>query len=314
MKMSEQRDKRVMMDSRPAEEGGRLATALEEAIGQENVTRFPDMQIDGLRPALLVRPGTRSETAQCLEICSRQAARVIPAGLMTWLECGNPVRSADVVLSLSRMNKIVDYSPADLTIWAEAGMTMNDLNRATRKENQWLPLDPPGNGTLGAVVACGSSGPLRFGYGTPREYVIGLRLAHVDGTESKSGGRVVKNVAGYDLNKLYVGSFGTLAVITEVILKLRPVPERSATMLVTASDLLSIQDFASRIKASRLRPASLFVLNQGMSSRLGVATEGPSMLVRFVESAAAVADQVDRLQTLGHDINCALTTVAEADS
>src|SRR5262249_11859142 len=117
MKMSEQRDKRVMMDSRPAEEGGRLATALEEAIGQENVTRFPDRKIEGLGRALLVRPGTRSETAQCLQICSRSGAHVIPAGLMTWLECGNPVRSADVVLSFSRMNRVVDYSPADLTIW-----------------------------------------------------------------------------------------------------------------------------------------------------------------------------------------------------
>jgi len=303
-----------MMDSRAEMDSGPLETSLEQLVGLDNVTRSPGIQIDGLRPAILVKPGTRGEVAQCLEACARSGANVIPAGMMTWLECGNPVRSAQVVLSLSRMNRVVDYFPADLTICVEAGITLSDLNGIVRRENQWLPLDPPGNGTLGAVVACGSSGPLRFGYGTPREYVIGLRLAHVDGTESKSGGRVVKNVAGYDLNKLYVGSFGTLAVITEVILKLRPVPERSATMLVTASDLLSIQDFASRIMASRLRPASLFVLNHGMSSRLGVATRGPALLVRFVESAAAVADQVDRLQTLGDDINCALTTVAEADS
>src|SRR5215467_15237217 len=298
MKMSEQRDKRVMMDSRPAEEGGRLATALEEAIGQENVTRFPDMQIDGLRPALLVRPGTRSETAQCLQICSRSGAHVIPAGLMTWLECGNPVRSADVVLSLSRMNRVVDYSPADLTIWAEAGMTMSDLERTTRKQNQWLPLDPPGDGTVGATVACGSSGPLRFGFGTPRDYVIGLRLAHVDGTESKSGGRVVKNVAGYDLNKLYVGSFGTLAVITEVILKLRTVPETSATVIATAPEPQTIQSLASRIMAGRLRPASLFVLNQAMASQLGLAARGGAMLVRFTECEPAVADQIDHLRRL----------------
>src|SRR5262249_3508226 len=171
-------------------EAEQLASTLEEAIGPENVTRHPDLQIDGLNPRLLVRPGARSEVALCLEICSRRKARVIPAGLMTWLDCGNPVRSAEVVISLSRMNKVVEYSPADLTIWAEAGIAMRDLTRITKAENQWLPLDPPGNGTLGAVVACGSSGPLRFGFGSPRDYVIGLRLADIYGTETKSGGRV----------------------------------------------------------------------------------------------------------------------------
>src|SRR5262249_43244083 len=222
----------------------------------------------------------------------------------------NPVRSADVVLSLSRMNRVVDYSPADLTIWAEAGMTMSDLERTTRKQNQWLPLDPPGDGTVGATVACGSSGPLRFGFGTPRDYVIGLRLAHVDGTETKSGGRVVKNVAGYDLNKLYIGSFGTLAVITEVILKLRPVPETSATVIATAPEPQTIQSLASRIMAGRLRPASLFVLNQAMASQLGLAARGGAMLVRFTESEPAVADQIDHLRRL---VDCTDSALAMAD-
>src|SRR5215472_3940053 len=223
-----------MMDSRAEMDSGPLATSLEQLVGLDNVTRSPGIQIDGLRPAILVKPGTREEVAHCLEACARSGARVIPAGMMTWLECGNPVRSAQVVLSLSRMNRVAEYSPADLTICAGAGIRLTELNSIVMKENQWLPLDPPGNGTLGAIVACRSSGPLRFAYGTPRDYVIGLRLAHVDGSESKSGGRVVKNVAGYDLNKLYIGSFGTLAVITEVILKLKPVPERSATVLITA--------------------------------------------------------------------------------
>jgi glycolate oxidase FAD binding subunit len=302
----------MMMDTGTETEMGRLAVSLEEAIGTENVTRFPDMQIDGLRPALLVMPETKSETACCLEICSRSGARVIPAGMMRWLECGNPVRSADVVVSLCRMNKVVDYSPADLTIWAEAGMTMSDLKRTTTKENQWLPLDPPGRGTLGAVVACASSGPLRFGYGTPRDYVIGLRLAHVDGTETKSGGRVVKNVAGYDLNKLYIGSFGTLAVITEVIVKLRPLPETSTTVVATGPTQ-SIQSLASSVMSSRLRPASLFILNQAMSSRLGLATRGGAMLARFIECEAAVADQVDRLRELNKGLDCSLTKADDAD-
>jgi glycolate oxidase FAD binding subunit len=304
-----------MMDTKAEMENGVLAESLEQLIGPENVTRSPDTQIDGLRPAMLLRPGTRGEAARCLETCSRSGAVIIPAGMMTWLECGNPIRSAHVVMSLSRMNRVVEYSPADLTICAEAGITLSELNSTVRNENQWLPLDPPGNGTLGAVVACGSSGPLRFGFGTPRDYVIGLRLAHVDGTETKSGGRVVKNVAGYDLNKLYIGSFGTLAVITEIIVKLRPVPERSATALATAPDTPSLQTLASRlVNNNRIRPASLFVLNQGMSSRLGLSERGGSVLARFVESDAAVSDQLDRLMAVPHDIECAITTVDGDDA
>src|SRR5262249_31203439 len=267
-----------------------------------------------LRPLLLVRPATGKEAAQCLEACSRWGAGVIAAGMMTWLECGNPVRSAQVVLSLSRMNRVAEYSPADLTICAGAGITLTELNSIVMKENQWLPLDPPGNGTLGAIVACRSSGPLRFAYGTPRDYVIGLRLAHVDGSESKSGGRVVKNVAGYDLNKLYIGSFGTLAVITEVILKLRPVPETSVTLIATASDPQSIQNLASRIITSRLRPASLFVLNQAMSSRLALGECGATMLARFTESEQAVADQIDRLRRLLGGTGCTVTIADSLDS
>src|SRR5215510_7333554 len=124
----------MIMDALQETEAGRLATALEEAIGQENVERLPDIQIDGLKPVLVVKPGTRSETAQCLQICSRSGARVTPAGLMTWLECGNPMRSVDVVLSLSRMCRVVDYSPADLTIWSNEATTTSDLHRATRED------------------------------------------------------------------------------------------------------------------------------------------------------------------------------------
>jgi glycolate oxidase FAD binding subunit len=304
-------------DIQTEKEAVRLKVSLEEAVGPDNLFESPDMQIDGLRPALLVKPGSSAETARCLEICSRFRSRVVPAGLMTWLECGNPVRAVDVVISLCRMSKVTDYNPADLTISTEAGIAMKDLSQIIKNENQWLPLDAPGRGTLGGVVACGSSGPLRLGYGTPRDYVIGLRLAHIDGAQSKSGGRVVKNVAGYDLNKLYVGSFGTLAVITDVILKLRPLPAASATTIIEAAGPPSgpqlLYDFASKIMSSRLRPASLFVVNQRMSARLGLTAKGHAMLVRFVESEAAVRDQVNRLKKLGDASDFTISIEDKAD-
>jgi glycolate oxidase FAD binding subunit len=158
---------------------------------------------------------------------------------------------------------------------------------------QWLPLDPPGAelSSMGAIAACASSGPLRLGFGTPRDYVIGLSLAHADGTRSKCGGKVVKNVAGYDMNKLYVGSFGTLAVITELIVKLKPLYESSATAVIRARDLLEL---ARRIKHSELRPSSL--------NLVGGQLIGPTrLLVRFVEKRAAVNYQLDRLKELAVD-------------
>jgi len=301
-------------------EAARLANTLEGAVGPDNVSRFPDLQIDGLNPNLLVTPGASAQTAECLEICSRSGASVIPAGRMTWLNCGNPVKSADVVLSLARMNQVVDYNPADLTIWAQAGIAMSDLDAITRAEKQWLPLDPPGRGTLGAVVACRSSGSLRFGYGTPREHVIGLRLAHVDGTESKSGGRVVKNVAGYDLNKLYVGSLGTLAAITEVILKLKPAPEATATAIIAMPKPEFVYPLVAAVMSSRLRPASLFVLNEEMFARIRLTGHsqdqpGPcATLVRFIESEAAVAYEVAALRELSRGGEHSFTIAEGGDS
>src|SRR6185369_12085051 len=109
-----------------------------------------------------VRPGSSEEAAECLRICSEHKLAVMPAGLMTWLDCGNPVARADVVLSLERMNRIIEYSPPDLTAAVEAGLTLSDFNYIAAHKRQWLPFDPPGsiNASLGAIAACNSSGAL----------------------------------------------------------------------------------------------------------------------------------------------------------
>jgi glycolate oxidase FAD binding subunit len=157
-----------------------------------------------------------------------------------------------------------------------------------------LPLDPPGfaTATLGAVVACNSSGALRLGFGTPRDYVIGLKLVHADGSESKSGGRVVKNVAGYDMNKLYVGSFGTLAVITGIILKLRPLPEKTSTVMVTSRYRGPLFQLAKRVLASELLPSSV-VLGRRLRQ-----LPDDALLIRFVDSEAAVTSQINSVLAL----------------
>jgi glycolate oxidase FAD binding subunit len=228
---------------------------------------------------------------------------------MTWLDSGNPLRQADVVLSLSRLNRIKEYSPPDLTACVEAGVTLSDFTAATMMHRQWLPVDPPGfaSASIGAIAACNSSGALRLGFGTPRDYVIGLKLAHADGTESKSGGRVVKNVAGYDMNKLYVGSYGTLAVITEVIVKLRPLADCSSTMLMTSRYRGPLFHLAKRILSSELQPASVVLCR-----RLSALPED-ALLIRFIDSEASVRSQVEWVKAAVDD-TCTAALLNEADA
>ncbi len=275
------------------EEHTEIARSIQSIVGPDHVTEDPPLTIGGLSPKLLARPASAEEVAACLKVCSQLDAAVIPAGRMSWLECGNPLKRADVVLSLDRMCRVIDYSPADLTATVEAGLPLNDFNEVTMKERQWLPLDPPGfkSASLGAIAACNSSGALRLGFGTPRDYVIGLKLAHIDGTESKSGGRVVKNVAGYDLNKLYVGSYGTLAVITELTFKLRPLAERSSTLMITSRYRGPLFLLARKVLASELQPASV-VLTRRLSPALATEWPDDALLMRFIDSEAAVEHQL----------------------
>jgi glycolate oxidase FAD binding subunit len=278
-----------------ADRKNELARLIRSIVGDEHVnTEHINIErAAGFDGALLVKPGSANEVAQTLSVAAELNAAVIPAGLGTWLDCGNPVRRADVVLSLDRMSRIIEYSPADLTATIEAGLTLSEFNVAANRERQWLPLDPPGfaAASLGAIAACNSSGALRAGFGTPRDYVLGLKLAHADGSQSKSGGRVVKNVAGYDMNKLYVGSFGTLAVLTELTVKLRPLPEATTTLIVSSESRDSLLQFAKRVASSELQPASIFITSRLMKPLTGSSTCEDALLIRFIESEAAVKHQ-----------------------
>jgi len=270
-----------------------LASSITSIVGSAHVTENSELKIDGLSPGLIVRPGSAEEVSACMRVCSESDAAVVPAGRMTWLECGNPVSRVDVLLSLERMQRIIEYSPPDLTATVEAGAILSAFNAVAARERQWLPLDPPGfkEASLGAIAACNSSGALRLGFGTPRDYVIGLRLVHADGIESKSGGKVVKNVAGYDLNKLYTGSFGTLAIITELTFKLRPLPDRSSTIVLTSQDRPALFQCAKLMLASGLLPASV-VLTRRLFKPSPPLMADDVMLVRFTDSEAAVEHQV----------------------
>ncbi len=192
--------------------------------------------VDGITPSLAVAVSSIPETQTVLREASRAGRGVIARGAGTQMEYGNVPDSYDIALSLARMDQIVAYEPADLTISVEAGMPLARVQATLADHGQQLPIDVPrADATIGGVLAMNAFGPLRHRYGTARDWLIGLRVVHADGTTSKSGGRVVKNVTGYDMHKLHIGAVGTLGVIAEATFKLAPLPRVSRTVALTTT-------------------------------------------------------------------------------
>ncbi len=218
---------------------------------------------------------------------------VAPAGAATWLAVGNPLAPVDLVISTTRLIQIVEHEPADLIATAQAGVTLSDFNQTLARGRQWLPLDPPDDGraTIGGVVASGLSGPQSHSYGGPRNFVIGMKVVRADGKLVKAGGKVVKNVAGYDLCKLFTGSYGTLGLITEVTFKLRPLPQEICTTLVWGS-VESLLDGARKLVSANLFPAAVELLSPDFAAEADFAKPGEALLmVRFAGSREAVEQQ-----------------------
>src|SRR5690606_21107007 len=215
--------------------------------------------VHGAIPAAVVVPGSVEEAAAVLALASAEGWRIEPAGAGTWLGWGRPPERVDVALSAERLAAVEVYEPADLTAVVGAGATLRGLDDTFGRHGQWLPLDPPGGGagTIGAAVSLAEAGPLRLAHGTPRDHVLGLTLVTGDGRVLELGGRVVKNVAGFDLIKLATGARGTLGLICRVAVRLRPLPERDATLVLTAAGPDAALDVAAAIRDARVEPAAL---------------------------------------------------------
>lgn len=232
---------------------------------------------------------------------------VLPVGGRTALDFGYPLRGSGVAVSTSQLTKVVDYPARDMTITVEAGIRLSELAGVLAAERQQLPIDIPQaeRATLGGVLAVNPSGPRRFGYGTLRDYVIGLTAVDAQGRTFHSGGRVVKNVAGYDLCKLLIGSLGTLAIISQVTLKLRPLPDSTALLWVPFADLQQIENVLARLLTSETRPVSLDVLSPSAAAQIAnggmndLPTERPVLIVGYEGSARETSWQID---TFKHEI------------
>jgi glycolate oxidase FAD binding subunit len=255
--------------------------------------------VDGIVPHAVLLPSSEAEIAAVLQAAAQAGEVVVPWGAGTMQDLGGPPERVDLVLSLEKLDRVIDYVPADMTITVEAGMRFADLEALTARHGQTVPLDPPqaAEATIGGIVATAASGPRRMACGGVRDFLLGARVALPNGRVVKAGGKVVKNVAGYDMPKLIVGSLGTLGIITEVSLKLRPLPADSRTLLFGFAGLDGALVAAEAILNSELLPSALAVLTPGAGRRLGA--PGPvSLAIALEETSENNAYQAKRISEM----------------
>ena len=298
-----------------------LHNELKHIVGTSGI--LPEEQVesyafDGYVPKAVVLPASIQEMQDVLRFAVKRDLSVMPAGAGTKLGIGNLPQKVDVVLATTRLNSVIEYEPADLTVTVEAGIPLAVLQTELAKYRQLLSLNPPyaARSTIGGIVATNASGSLRLRHGTARNQVLGLKVVHANGTVAKSGGKVVKNVAGYDLNKLYIGAFGTLGIITEVALKLSPIPARQA---ILTADFQSVQDAAETglsVVGSQTLPlfVNLFANADPRSSDATAGKNEPVLTVGFGGDTETVAWQLTHCQEVMEQNGAIGVTIVEDES
>jgi len=262
--------------------------------------------VDGVAPRMIAEPGTAEDLAHCLRWARDAGLKVTPRGGGTKLGWGNPPAACDLLLSTARLDRVGEHAWADMTVIAEAGCRVADLQQALAEHGQHLALDPlwPERATLGGILSTNDSGTLRLRYGSLRDLVIGITVALPDGTLARSGGRVVKNVAGYDLAKLFTGALGTLGVIVQAIFRLHPLPRETRSLTFSGTPA-ALEQLLLSILASRLVPTGL---------QLRAAPGGAQLDVRFAGTAAGILAQVDQVGQLRRLAAPAASSGAPADA
>jgi glycolate oxidase FAD binding subunit len=251
----------------------------------------PDDAIGGVVPREVVRPGTVEEVADVIRAAASDGLTIVPVGGRSKLTWAAPPSSCDLLLDVTGLDRVVEHVAGDLTVVAEAGVRLADLQAQLAQAGQLLGLDPPEDGaTLGGVVSANASGPRRLHYGTTRDLLIGTTVVLADGTVAHAGGKVVKNVAGYDLGKLYTGAHGTLGVVVSTTWRLHPLPPARRVVVVDLADSAQAGPLAVRLNRSTLTPSAVELVGTA---------GGPGRLVVVFESIAeSVAAQAEAAREL----------------
>lgn len=262
--------------------------------------------VDGLLPRLVVTPGSAQEIAGVIELTNRHGLTTLACGGGSRMHLGAIPKPFDVLIETARLTRLLEHEAPDLTCQVEAGITLADLQARLATKGQWLPLDTPdaAQATIGGILASNTSGPKRLRYGTARDLVIGLQVVQASGEIARSGGRVVKNVAGYDLNKLYIGSLGTLGVIVEANFKLQPIPANERTLLLTFSNIQDTMQAVIATTGSLLTPSALELIDTGAASDmsdffgLSLPTNGYTLALNFEGSLTTIERQIDEARLI----------------
>jgi glycolate oxidase FAD binding subunit len=240
--------------------------------------------VGGVVPQEVVRPSSVDEVSDVLRAAAADGRTVVPVGGRSKLGWAAPPETCDLVVDLTGLDRIVEHVAGDLTVVAEAGVRLADLQSALAGAGQQLALDPPEEGaTLGGVVSANASGPRRLRYGTTRDLLIGITVVLADGTVAHAGGKVVKNVAGYDLGKLFTGAHGTLGVVVSTTWRLHPVPPARRVVTLDLADAAAAGPLAVTLARSTLTPSAVELV--------GTADGAARLVVLFESIAESVTDQ-----------------------
>lgn len=253
-------------------------------------------------PSCIVYPRTQGELAAVIAQAHRQNWRVLPVGKSSKINWGGLATDIDIVVSTERINQLIAHAVGDLTVTVEAGMQFCHLQEILAKSRQFIALDPsqPELATIGGIIATADTNSLRQRYGSVRDQLLGITFVRADGEIAKAGGRVVKNVAGYDLMKLFTGSHSTLGIISQVTLRVYPLPAASATVVLTGRPE-AISQAATSLRNSALTPTQADLLSTKLVSTLS-GNQGVGLMARFQSISESVQEQSRRLLALGEQL------------
>ncbi|MEG4205241.1 FAD-binding oxidoreductase [Microcoleus sp. Pol7_A1] len=281
-----------------------------EVFWQERIEKAvaPGTKID-----CTVYPNTQEELAAVIAWAGQNRCAVLPCGSGSKLDWGGLVKGVNIAVSTSRLNRLVEHAVGDLTVTAEAGMKFADLQQILAAAGQFLPIDPayPQQATLGGIIATADAGSLRHRYRGVRDLLLGITFVRSDGKIAVAGGRVVKNVAGYDLMKLFTGAYGTLGVISQVTFRVYPLPESSGTVVLTGQTN-ALSQTAQILLSSALTPSAIDLLSPELVAKLGLG-KGTGLIVRFQSIAESVKQQSARLLEVGEKLGLQGSSCCEND-
>ena len=291
---------------------------IQQHISTIQVTHDPatlsNYAVDGVLPRLIVTPKSAQEIANVLQLANEHGMSTLARGGGSRMHVGAIPEPFDMLIEIGQLTRLLEHEAPDLTCQVETGITLADLQARLATKGQWLPLDPPdaAQATIGGILASNVSGPKRLRYGTARDLVIGLQVVQANGEIARSGGRVVKNVAGYDLNKLYIGSLGTLGVIVEANFKLQPIPANERTLLLTFANCQDIMQTVIAIQGSLLTPSAMELVDSGAASDISdffgmsLPTNGYTLALDFEGSLVTIERQVDEARLIARTHNALL--------